>query len=411
MSQNMAYRGGRLAKDVQHLRRHVEAQTQGQVSVVDLDDTSLQFLMVHIMPNEGLYKGARIRFKLRFDVQEYPDHPPVVFCCDRIYHPNIDVTESNDYFTNICVSLLTEWNSAMDLDHIIQAILFLMHHPAFDDALSPYFDGDELGDVNAMEIKENIRRSLTGETVDGWEFDNILFPADSNNSTVCIEHVHNVDGFPAELAVALDMYTDQSTDNNDILSNGTTSEESLVPNAPGFENVCVINSKDIASHPTKCWQLDFSTLLPEGHSVDVDSNNSYMPLSVSAIQNHSSNCYQSSLIDSALNSSSASRNSQNPSLSKPRPCIQSMNYHNTFNSRHKVLPFCFKFLFSGLFECTKKGRPTFEEHYGTARTSEHYGTARTSGHYGTTRTSDVGHDRKFPKWTVDLHEVRDNEVD
>jgi hypothetical protein len=55
---------GRLAKDVQQLCRHVEARTEGQARVLEVDD-NLEFVILHIMPKEGYYRGARIRFKVR----------------------------------------------------------------------------------------------------------------------------------------------------------------------------------------------------------------------------------------------------------------------------------------------------------------------------------------------------------
>lgn len=55
---------GRLAKDVQSLRRHIEEHSKGQAKVTDVDDT-LEFVHLDIMPRDGYYRGAKLRFKVR----------------------------------------------------------------------------------------------------------------------------------------------------------------------------------------------------------------------------------------------------------------------------------------------------------------------------------------------------------
>ena len=98
--------------------------------------------------------------------ESYPDEVPQVVCLDRVYHPNIDPVDCADEALdgNVCVSLLDEWESNMDLDHITMAILFLMYNPCVEDALSPYFDGSELeGEV----FETNVRKTLRGESLDG----------------------------------------------------------------------------------------------------------------------------------------------------------------------------------------------------------------------------------------------------
>lgn len=149
--------GGRLAKDVHYLQRHIHAQTEGQAKVVDVDD-NLEFLMLNVLPNDGFYKGAKLRFKLTFS-DCYPEEVPRVRCLDNVYHPNIDPSlEDEEDCSNVCVSLLDEWDSEMGLDHVVMAILFLMYHPNPEDALSPYFD--ECLDMDTLE--ENIRATLGG---------------------------------------------------------------------------------------------------------------------------------------------------------------------------------------------------------------------------------------------------------
>ena len=107
--------------------------------------------------------------------ENYPDEVPQVLCMDRVYHPNIDVEffQDNDDGTaegsNICVSLLDEWDSDMDLDHIVMAILFLMYNPNPGDALSVYFDSE-----SHVNMEDNIRLTLGGGTLDGTQWPCLL---------------------------------------------------------------------------------------------------------------------------------------------------------------------------------------------------------------------------------------------
>lgn len=58
--------GCRLAKDVQFLRRHIEEHSKGQAKVTEVDDT-LQFVHLDILPSDGYYRGAKLRFKVRIN--------------------------------------------------------------------------------------------------------------------------------------------------------------------------------------------------------------------------------------------------------------------------------------------------------------------------------------------------------
>nr|KAG5706276.1 hypothetical protein BaRGS_026058 [Batillaria attramentaria] len=124
-------------------------------------DENLEFIRLDIVPKDGLYKGARLLFKVYFP-DEYPDRVPQVVCLTNFYHPNIDPEDiesaDEECYSNICVSLLDEWDASMTLDHVVMAILFLMYNPAIDDALSPHFDSC----ITWEEYEENVLRSLKG---------------------------------------------------------------------------------------------------------------------------------------------------------------------------------------------------------------------------------------------------------
>ncbi|KAK7097367.1 ubiquitin-conjugating enzyme E2 S-like [Littorina saxatilis] len=170
---------GRLAKDVQYLRRHVEAYSNGQAKVTDIDD-NLNFLMLEILPNEGFYRGAKIRFRLHFNQDKYPEEVPLVLCLDKVFHPNIDPSDEVDLDedevegSNVCVSLLDEWDSSMGLDHVVMAVLFLMYQPNVEDALSPYFDSESLEEFT----EANVRLTLRGGPYEGNTFPRLLVDDD-----------------------------------------------------------------------------------------------------------------------------------------------------------------------------------------------------------------------------------------
>lgn len=201
---------GRLAKDVHYLRRRVGALSDGQAEVKEVDD-NLKFLCLDVIPKDGLYKGARVQFKMYF-TEEYPDQVPQVVCLTRFYHPNIDPEDIQGadvgHYSNICISLLDEWDSNMSLDHVVLAILFLMYNPCVEDALSPFFDCC----IEESEFEENVYLALRGREVDGHTYD-CLIPDDNSIS-------HNDD--------------ENNCDSKEIGTNETNTNKNSNP--PGVDN-------------------------------------------------------------------------------------------------------------------------------------------------------------------------------
>jgi len=160
--------GGKLAKDVHHLQRDIQSLFQGQARVTEVDD-NLEYIQLDITPSEGPYAGACIKFRVIFDEDCYTTgHAPTVVCQDYIYHPNIDPTVRDELDTNVCVSLLDEWDTELGLDHLVMAILFLMYNPNPSDALSPLFDGSE--DPDDPVFLDTVKRTLQGKSHDGYDF-------------------------------------------------------------------------------------------------------------------------------------------------------------------------------------------------------------------------------------------------
>ena len=54
----------------------------------------------------------------------------------------------------------------MTLEDIVQGLMFLMYNPQLDDAISPEFCGEEDYD----EFLENVKSSLRGKEINGFEF-------------------------------------------------------------------------------------------------------------------------------------------------------------------------------------------------------------------------------------------------
>lgn len=150
--------------------------TAGQVSISidsleeDEDESGVRhgFIDAEVAPSDGAYKGGKFKFKI-YPASDYPTLPPEVRCVTDIYHPNIDSDDQEDEGTNICVSLLEvgEWDANMNLEHCIQAILFLFYNPNWGDALSPFFSAD----LSQEDFEENVKISLEGGEVEGRFFE------------------------------------------------------------------------------------------------------------------------------------------------------------------------------------------------------------------------------------------------
>ena len=75
-------------------------------------DDILNFLL-HIEPDEGMYKGGRFTFTFAIN-QNFPHDPPKVKCNQKIYHPNIDPQG------NVCLNILrVEWKPVLNLNAVI----------------------------------------------------------------------------------------------------------------------------------------------------------------------------------------------------------------------------------------------------------------------------------------------------
>ncbi|XP_060607035.1 uncharacterized protein LOC132759302 [Ruditapes philippinarum] len=164
-----------VTKEFHRLLKRVRKLTDGQASIsdIDWDDGNLSKFYVTIIPNNGLYKSGKFKFRIGIP-DEYPAIPPVVWCNTEIYHPNIDTRDIDvsDEGTNVCLNVLESgtWSSSFGLEGTILGLLFLMHNPNLEDPLSSHFEGNDDDEC----FRENVKKYMAGEKL----FGDVLFDKD-----------------------------------------------------------------------------------------------------------------------------------------------------------------------------------------------------------------------------------------
>ncbi|CAG5122095.1 unnamed protein product [Candidula unifasciata] len=154
-------------KELYKLTRTVDKLTCGQARI-DLDCEKERSFYLLITPDDGYFKGATCKFQVTIP-EAFPTEAPQVHCLNRIYHPNIDIDSCK---SEVCVNLLGEdWQPGVGLDGCVMAVLYIFHHPNFEDALNQLFDDDPM---NELEFIKNVAVSLRGGEVDGFTFDQLL---------------------------------------------------------------------------------------------------------------------------------------------------------------------------------------------------------------------------------------------
>ena len=85
------------------------------------------------------------------------------FCCDQIYHPNID------YNGNVCLGLLRkDWKPVYTLEDVVIGLEYLLLNPEGDDPLN--LDVGKVFRDNPALFDSNVKKSLQGRAVDGQSF-------------------------------------------------------------------------------------------------------------------------------------------------------------------------------------------------------------------------------------------------
>ncbi|XP_070555509.1 uncharacterized protein [Ptychodera flava] len=153
-----------VTKEIYYLMQTIGDLSVGQAKVLDFGEDST--ILVAIAPDDGLYKGGQFIFRIRIS-KSYPLYAPDVACLTPIYHPNIEnVLAFGETEADVCIDLLDDWESTYNLEHVVQAILFLFFQPNLEDPLSPMFEPR----MDEIAFAENVRKSLEGGSVEGIKF-------------------------------------------------------------------------------------------------------------------------------------------------------------------------------------------------------------------------------------------------
>mmetsp|Transcript_31305 Transcript_31305/g.78558 ORF Transcript_31305/g.78558 Transcript_31305/m.78558 type:complete len:194 (+) Transcript_31305:80-661(+) len=127
---------------------------------------NLMHFLVHVVPTDGLYKGAKFTFTV--DVpSSYPFDPPKVHCETLVYHPNID------FEGHVCLNILRQdWTPVLSLRAVLFGLLTLFLEPNPDDPLNK--DVAKLMIDKPAVFERNVRDSLRGSYVMGRHFPRLL---------------------------------------------------------------------------------------------------------------------------------------------------------------------------------------------------------------------------------------------
>ncbi|VDK25389.1 unnamed protein product [Taenia asiatica] len=143
-------------KDLQQLYRTIDASTDGQASIVGIDEMTVK---VSLRPKAGYNAHAEFLVTIECCVT-YPKTCPNVIFNTPIFHPNIDPSSGT-----VCISILDDWQSCYSLLDLVKAFLYLIDHPNFD---APY--GDFGIPEASTHLARNSARLLAGFPVNGLHF-------------------------------------------------------------------------------------------------------------------------------------------------------------------------------------------------------------------------------------------------
>ncbi|VDD78322.1 unnamed protein product, partial [Mesocestoides corti] len=143
-------------KDIQQLYRTIETSTDGQASILSVNEMSV---MVSLHPKSGYNAHAAFIVKIKCPVS-YPRSCPEVTFTSPIFHPNIDNGSGV-----ICLNLLSEWLSCYNLLDVVKSLLYLINNPNFDSANNSfaYLENRDL-------LAKKTMRVLAGLPVNGKRF-------------------------------------------------------------------------------------------------------------------------------------------------------------------------------------------------------------------------------------------------
>jgi len=116
-------------------------------------DNLMEF-KVHVLPDEGMYKGGKFTFDFKVPTA-YPHEPPKVLCETTVYHPNIDMEG------HVCLNILREdWKPVLTINSVIYGLTYLMLEPNADDPLNK--EAAAMLGKNRKQFEQIVRGTLRG---------------------------------------------------------------------------------------------------------------------------------------------------------------------------------------------------------------------------------------------------------
>ncbi|KAH8877701.1 Ubiquitin-conjugating enzyme E2 L3 isoform 2 [Schistosoma japonicum] len=117
----------RLKKEYETL---INSSIKNVIRNVTYDEPNFLTWTGYIVLDEPPYNKGAFKIEITFPV-EYPFKPPKVIFKTRIYHPNIDEKGQ------ICLPIINpeNWKPATKVEHVIQALVAMLHAPEVEHAL------------------------------------------------------------------------------------------------------------------------------------------------------------------------------------------------------------------------------------------------------------------------------------
>ncbi len=121
---------------------------------------------IKIDDEESLWYPSTYKFNIKVP-PNYPHDPPRCTCMTKIYHPNIDLSG------NVCLNILrADWKPILGINIVILGLKMLFLEPNSNDPLN--HEAASVMRNDPVLFKNNVKKSLKGQTVDGQSFPKLI---------------------------------------------------------------------------------------------------------------------------------------------------------------------------------------------------------------------------------------------